>query len=135
MTKSQAPKKATTAKKKAVTTTAIDPAPTYERVAYGLEQLSGELAAHFPKIKTLYHGPDGRGTALSVTYTAGDDTEQVFSLLAVVTVVDTRSGSIAMTTDNEIIYTLQSNPRTQDSRDIFLTDLVWREGLLDVEAS
>ena len=135
MTKSQTPKKTTTAKKKAVEPTAIDPALIYKRVAYGLEQLSGELAAHFPKIKTLYHGPDGRGTALSVTYTAGDDAEQVFSLLAVVTATDPRSGSIAMTPDNEIIYTLRSNPRTQDSRDIFLTDLVWQEGLVDVEAS
>ena len=135
MTKSQTPKKTTTTKRKATEPATIAPAPAYDRIAYGLEQLSGELAAHFPKIKMFYHGPDGRGTALSVTYTGSDDMEQVFSLLAVVTAVDPRSGSLARTPDGEIIYTLQSNPRTQDSRDIFLTDLVWQEGLIDVEAS
>lgn len=95
------------------------------REAWALKTLVGEFSVLFPETPVEYSGIDGRNTALDASFdlTVLDEIDrETARQLLYLTQADARVSSV-IAEDDQVLVSIRSNPRTQDSRETFgLTD-------------
>lgn len=136
------PKKRSTPRKTTNVKKTSDPAPmdptipettqpvaasNHPRVAYALQTLVAEVHHLFPETPVEYSNVDGRNTALDATFdlTVLDSTDrQGFRDLLRLITSDERVAEV-LTDEDQVLVSIRSNPRTQDSRETFSLNDAW----------
>lgn len=118
------------------TTTPV-PSSNHPRVAYALQTLVAEVRHLFPETPVEYSNVDGRNTSLDATFdltVLDSEDRSAFRDLMRLTTSDERVAEV-LTEDDQVLVSIRSNPRTQDSREPFGLNDAWLVMHEDADAS